>query len=156
MDIQSTFIISKSKGLLKYFEISTPRHINFAELRKINQTITFHKRICNLTPEVRDILKILWKREEIAPEEQFLLFFIIFCYLLLDFHVKTGTRFSLPDKRLFEISKVEIRTVDCCHISPQQYIMWIFVCVEVLQPSQPNRVTSNAVSLPNHTFTGQA
>ena len=31
-----------------------------------------------------------------------------------------------------------------------------FVCVEVLQPSQPNGVMSNAVSLPNHTFTGQA
>ena len=30
-----------------------------------------------------------------------------------------------------------------------------FVCVEVLRPSQPNRVMSSAVSLPNHTFTGQ-
>ena len=27
-----------------------------------------------------------------------------------------------------------------------------FVCVEVLWPSQPNGVMSNAVSLPNHTF----
>ena len=32
----------------------------------------------------------------------------------------------------------------------------IFVCVEVLQPSQPNGVMSSTVSLPNHTFTGQA
>ena len=32
----------------------------------------------------------------------------------------------------------------------------IFVCVEVLRPSQPNGVMSSAVSLPNHTFTGQA
>ena len=31
----------------------------------------------------------------------------------------------------------------------------LFVCVEVLWPSQPNRVMSSAVSLPNHTFTGQ-
>ena len=31
-----------------------------------------------------------------------------------------------------------------------------FVCVVVLQPSQPNGVMSSAVSLPNHTFTGQA
>ena len=31
-----------------------------------------------------------------------------------------------------------------------------FVCVEVLQPSQPNGVISSGVSLPNHTFTGQA
>ena len=36
------------------------------------------------------------------------------CSLLpvLDFHVKSETRFSLRDKRLFEISAVEI-TVDC-------------------------------------------
>ena len=31
-----------------------------------------------------------------------------------------------------------------------------FVCVEVLRPSQPNGVMSSKVSLPNHTFTGQA
>ena len=30
------------------------------------------------------------------------------------------------------------------------------VCVEVLRPSQPSGVMSSAVSLPNHTFTGQA
>ena len=32
----------------------------------------------------------------------------------------------------------------------------LFVCVEVLRPSQPNGVMSRAVSLPIHTFTGQA
>ena len=32
----------------------------------------------------------------------------------------------------------------------------LFVCVEVLQPSQPNGVMSSVVSLPNHMFTGQA
>ena len=31
-----------------------------------------------------------------------------------------------------------------------------FACVEVLRPSQPNGIMSSAVSLPNHTFTGQA
>ena len=31
-----------------------------------------------------------------------------------------------------------------------------FVCAEVLQPSQPNRVMSSMVSLLNHTYTGQA
>ena len=31
-----------------------------------------------------------------------------------------------------------------------------FVCVEVLRPCQPSGVMSSAVSLPNHTFTGQA
>ena len=34
-------------------------------------------------------------------------------------------------------------------------ILYVFV-VEVLRPSQPNGVMSSAVSLPNHTFTGQA
>ena len=34
--------------------------------------------------------------------------------------------------------------------------MVLFVCVEVLRPSQPNGVMSSAVSLPNPTFTGQA
>ena len=33
---------------------------------------------------------------------------------------------------------------------------FVFVCVEVLRPSQPSGVMSSAVSLPNHTFTGQA
>ena len=33
---------------------------------------------------------------------------------------------------------------------------FLIVCVEVLRPSQPNGVMSSAVSLPNHTFTGQA
>ena len=44
----------------------------------MNRTATFNKCICNLTPEVRDILKIFLKRGEIAPKEQFLLFSKIF------------------------------------------------------------------------------
>ena len=36
-----------------------------------------------------------------------------FFYLLLDSHVKAGTSFSLRDKRLFEISEVEIKGVNC-------------------------------------------
>ena len=59
------------------------------------------------------MLKILWKREEIAPEEQFLLLSTIFCYLKLDFYVKIRIRFSIRDKRLFEITEVEITRVDC-------------------------------------------
>ena len=34
-------------------------------------------------------------------------------YMLLDFHVQAGTRFSLPDKRLLEISEFEIARVNC-------------------------------------------
>ena len=59
------------------------------------------------------MLKILWKMREIAPEEQYLPLSTIFCYLRLEFYVKTGIRFSLRDKRLFEITEVEITRVDC-------------------------------------------
>ena len=37
--------------------------------------------------------------------------------MLLDFHVITGTVFSLRDKRLFEISRIEIAIVDCIAIT---------------------------------------
>ena len=49
-----------------------------------------------------------------------------------------------------------------CNVSCQLYYFkkfkdfFLIVCVEVLRPSQPNGVMSSAVSLPNHTFTGQA
>ena len=62
------------------------------------------------------MLKILRKRGEIAHYEQFLLLSTVFCYLLLDFHIKTGTRFSPRDKRLFEITEVEITRVDCTYM----------------------------------------
>ena len=45
-------------------------------------------------------------------------------------------------------------------VHPRICLLWKqsawFVCVEVLQPSQPNGVMSSVVSLPNHTLTGQA
>ena len=73
---------------LKCFEISVLRHIRFAILgEKLIRLTPFNKYMCNWTLEVRDLLKILWKRGEIAPKEQFLLFSTIFFYLLLDFHV---------------------------------------------------------------------
>ena len=59
------------------------------------------------------MLKMLWKMGEIAPEENFSTLSTIFYYLMLDFYVKTGIRFSLRDKRLFEITEVEITRVDC-------------------------------------------
>ena len=59
------------------------------------------------------MLKILWERGEIAPEEQFLLLSTIFFYLLLSFYVRTGTRISLRDNQLFEITEVEIARLDC-------------------------------------------
>ena len=56
------------------------------------------------------------ERGEIAPEEQFLLLSIIFCYLMLDFFVKSGMRFSLQDKQLFKITEVKITRVDCINV----------------------------------------
>ena len=58
---------------------------------------------------------------EIAPEEQFFPLSTIFYYLMLDFYVNTGIRFSLRDKRLFEITEVEITRVDCT----DTYIGWL-------------------------------
>ena len=75
------------------------------------------------------MLKILWKRREIAPEEQFLLLSTIFCYLMLDFCVKTRIRFSLRDKRLFEITELQITRVDCNFFSVI-YLLTRFVCVQ--------------------------
>ena len=63
------------------------------------------------------MLEILCNRGEITPEEQFLVLSTIFCYLILDFYVKTRIRFSLRDKRLFEITEVEITKVDCTSLS---------------------------------------
>ena len=59
------------------------------------------------------MLKISWEMGEIAPVEQFLPLSTIFYNLMLDFYVKTGIRFSLRDKRLIEITEVEITRVDC-------------------------------------------
>ena len=82
MGIQSTLVFSNSKGLseiLRDIRISTYQSSRIEE--KIIRTTTFNKYICNWTLEVRDILKMLWKIEEISP-----LFHNIF-YLMLDFQV---------------------------------------------------------------------
>ena len=53
---------------------------------------------------------------EIAPEEQFHPLSTRFYYLMLNVYVITGIRFSLRDKRLLEITDVEITRVDCIYI----------------------------------------
>ena len=66
--IQSTLVISNSKGLseiLRDIRSSTYQVCRIEE--KIIRLTTFNKLIGNWTFEVRDILKILWKRGEIAP-----------------------------------------------------------------------------------------
>ena len=39
---------------------------------------------------------------------------------VLRFHVKTGTRISLRNKRLFEISEVEVTRVDCIRVREKE------------------------------------
>ena len=63
--IQSTLGISNSKRL--------------SEILRDIRTSTFNKYMCNGSLEVRDILKILWKRGESNFHNIF--------YLLLDFHI---------------------------------------------------------------------
>ena len=99
--IQSTLVISKSKGPSK-----TVRDI---------RTSTYQ--ICSIEEKtifcILYIENIVLKMGEIAPQEQFFLFSTIFYNLILDFCVITRTGFFLRDKRLFEITEVEITTVDC-------------------------------------------
>ena len=68
--LQSTLVISNSKGLSEILrDIRTATYLTYLICRieeKIIRTTTFNKYICNWTLEVRDILKILWKRGEIA------------------------------------------------------------------------------------------
>ena len=68
IQVQSTLVISNSKGLseiLRGIRASTYQIFRIEE--KLIQLITFNKYMCKWTLEVRDILKILWKRGEIAP-----------------------------------------------------------------------------------------
>ena len=87
IQVQSTLVISNSKGLSEIlWDIRTSTYQICRIEEKLIRLTTFNKYMCNWTLEVRDILNILWKRGEIAPWEQFLLFSIIF-FTLLDFHV---------------------------------------------------------------------
>ena len=98
----------------KHFEISVLRHIRFIVLRKKQSEQSNFSNDYVIGLLLLEIyIEILWKRREIAPQEQFLLFSTIFCILILVFYVETRTRFSLRDKRLFEITEVEITRVDC-------------------------------------------
>ena len=64
--IQSTLVISNSKGLSEILrDIRTPTYQIFRIEETLIRLTTFNKYMCNLTSEVRDILKILRKRGEI-------------------------------------------------------------------------------------------
>ena len=66
--IQSTLVISNPKGLSKILrDICTSIYQICRLEEKINRAAAFNKCICNWTLEVRDMLKILWKRGAISP-----------------------------------------------------------------------------------------
>ena len=73
----------------------------------------FHKWIFKLTPAVRDILKILWKkRQNYSLGAIFPLFHHILLPVIRFPCLNVGHVFA-SSKRLFEISEVEITRVDC-------------------------------------------
>ena len=142
INVRSTLIISEVQGTLSntswypYSDIS-----DLQNWRKMNRTTTFHKWVCNLTPEVKDIMKILWKRGgAISPHFHNILLPVV------RFPCLTGTRFSLRDKQLFEIREIEItswlyfflstKTYDAQHGKKGPYTIWeqqksIWACVSV-------------------------
>ena len=66
--LQSTLVISNSKGLSEILRDIRSSTYQICRIeKKINRLTTFNKYMCNWTLEVRVILKILWKRGEIAP-----------------------------------------------------------------------------------------
>ena len=106
LKLQSTLVSPNYNGLSKilwypYREISDlqnwGKNKSNNHIRSIggHMLLTFHKWICNLTSEVRNILKILWKRGAISP-------------LIHNILLPVSPR----DKWLFEISEVEITRVD--------------------------------------------
>ena len=102
----------------KHSEIFVFRHIRFVVFRKkqFEQPNFSNDYVIGLL-KLEIYIKILLKRGEIAPQEQFLFFSTIFGNLILDFCVKTRTRFSLRDQQLFEIIEAEITRVDCLSIN---------------------------------------
>ena len=67
-ELQSTLVISNPKGLSEILrDIRTSTYQICRTEEKLIRLTTFNTYMCNWTLEVRDILKILWKRGEIAP-----------------------------------------------------------------------------------------
>ena len=70
--------------------------------------------------------------------------------------LQRSNRCTFSEPKEFVCILVELYDKADCMISCFKDWLNHIVCVEVLLPSQPNGVMSSAVSLPNHTFTGQA
>ena len=96
-------------------------------------------------------MKILWKRGgAISP-----LFHNIF-HLLLDLHVYAGTRFSLRDKQLLEISEVKITSLLYLyvHICFSEYHSFTLVRLNfnLHRLSLPCRLVGNKYRTPQSSF----
>ena len=80
----------------------------------------------------------------------------VFCYLLLDFHVKTGTRVSLWVKRLLEVSEIETIRVDCFNDrdnSAETVRMLRLICVSLAAYGVTSRKQAYIILTPlNPTF----
>ena len=79
---------------------------------------------------------------------------LILTYLCLASHKSEMTNILDPDQT--PQNAESDKGPHCLHYVQEFLSVCLFVCIEVLRPSQPNGVMSSAVSLPNHTFTGQA
>ena len=120
-----------------------------------NRTTKFHKWTCNLTPLVRNICwKYCGKREKLLLRSNFSSYpqyFVTWCQNWC----KTGIRFSLRDKRLFEITEVEITRVDCiiqstacdCGNNIENTKHYMFECN--LYNEQRNALFSSLTTVPN-------
>ena len=91
---------------------------------------------------------------------------------LFHFHFLIAFPVSLPSKqtrvKFYPVTNANVVAILCVNWEDLMFMCFffffffffccccLFVCVEVLRLSQPNGVMSSAVSLPNHTFTGQA
>ena len=117
-DINSRPSLSRSPGDFPiYFEISVLRHIRFAELRKKQKTNPeqshFTTGYVMWLIKLRDNLEnIVEKRRNCSLGAISPLFYNILLPVVR-FSCSIGIRFSLRNKRLFEISEVEITRVDC-------------------------------------------
>ena len=130
--------LSRSKDSLKYFEISVHRQIRIAELREKIEQPNFTNEY--LIWSILYILKYCGKEEKLLLGSNSSSLPQVLCYLLLDFYVKTWTRISFRDKRLFETSEAEITRVDCIVIIAS----WIFALLRI------NRLCSVIAALPGY------
>ena len=100
--IQSTLVISNSKGLSEIFrDIRTSIYRICRIEKKIIRTTTFNKFICNWTLEVTYSENIVEKRRNCNFSSVPQYFSPVVRFLCLD----RDKIFSLRDKRLFEISE---------------------------------------------------